>query len=49
MLALGLTHSTQCNEVMTLAADCPRMDPDTLPITLTQHDLERCKALYPER
>lgn len=44
--AIGLTHSSQCNEVMTLAADCPRMDPDTLPITLTQHDLERCRALY---
>jgi hypothetical protein len=44
--AIGLTHSSQCNEVMTLAADCPKMDPESLPITLTEHDLERCRALY---
>ncbi len=47
--AIGLTHSSQCFDVMTLAADCPRMDPESLPITLTEHDLERCQAIYPGR
>lgn len=44
--AIGLTHSSQCFDVMTLAADCPKMDPESLPITLTEHDLERCRAIY---
>ena len=45
--AIGLTHSSRCDDVMTLAADCPRAHPDTLPLTPTGHDLERCQALYP--
>ncbi|HVZ46150.1 MAG TPA: matrixin family metalloprotease [Ramlibacter sp.] len=45
--AIGLTHSSACNDVMTLAADCPRADPATLPLFPTGHDLARCKALYP--
>lgn len=45
--AIGLTHSSRCNDVMTLAADCPKADPDTLPLELTAHDLARCQALYP--
>jgi hypothetical protein len=45
--AIGLTHSTACNDVMTLAASCRRADPETLPLFPTPHDLERCKALYP--
>jgi hypothetical protein len=44
--AIGLTHSAACNDVMTLAADCARADPLTLPQTPTPHDLERCRALY---
>lgn len=47
--AIGLTHSAACNDVMTLAADCPRADPLTLPQTPTPHDLERCRALYMNR
>lgn len=46
--AIGLTHSTSCNDVMTLAADCPRADPARLPLVPTPHDLERCHALYGE-
>ena len=44
--AIGLTHSSRCDDVMTLAADCPKADPETLPLTPTAHDLERCRALY---
>ena len=44
--AIGLTHSSRCDDVMTLAANCPKADPETLPLTPTQHDLERCRALY---
>jgi len=44
--AIGLTHSAGCNDVMTLAADCARAHPDTLPLTPTPHDLARCRALY---
>jgi hypothetical protein len=47
--AIGLTHSAQCDDVMTLAADCPGQDPETLPLTLTPHDLERCTLLYPDK
>lgn len=45
--AIGLTHSSRCDDVMTLAADCPKAAPDTLPLALTTHDLARCQALYP--
>lgn len=45
--AIGLTHSSRCDDVMTLAADCPKADPDTSPLALTAHDLARCQALYP--
>src|ERR1035437_10166728 len=44
--AIGLTHSSRCDDVMPLAADCPKADPETLPLTPTAHDLERCRALY---
>lgn len=44
--AIGLTHSARCDDVMTLAADCPRADPDTLPLMPTSHDLARCHKLY---
>ena len=44
--AIGLTHSSHCDDVMTLAADCPSLDPETLPLSLTQHDLQRCLRLY---
>lgn len=44
--AIGLTHSSHCDDLMTLAADCPGLDPEKLPLTLTVHDLERCKMLY---
>ena len=45
--AIGLTHSARCDDVMTLAADCPKTDPDRLPLVLTAHDLARCLAIYP--
>jgi hypothetical protein len=44
--AIGLTHSDRCDDVMTLAADCPKADPETLPLAPTAHDLERCRILY---
>src|SRR3546814_18560708 len=44
--AIGLTHSTQCGDVMTLAADCPGVPADQLPQVPTTHDLERCQAVY---
>lgn len=44
--ALGLTHSARCDDVMTLAADCPRSHPSTLPAAPTANDLEHCLALY---
>lgn len=44
--AIGLTHSLRCDAVMTLAADCPRIHPDKLPLTLAENDLARCRALY---
>lgn len=45
--AIGLTHSARCNDVMTLAASCPKANPDTLPLSPTDQDLARCRALYP--
>ena len=45
--AIGLTHSKRCDDVMTLAADCHRRSPGTLPLTPTANDLARCHALYP--
>jgi hypothetical protein len=47
--AIGLTHSSRCDDVMTLAADCGRADPSTLPLVPTPHDVERCRALYASR
>lgn len=47
--AIGLTHSAACNDVMTLAADCPGANPMNLPQTPTPHDVERCRALYLEK
>lgn len=47
--AIGLTHSPGCDDVMTLAADCPPAHPKTLPLALTPGDLARCQALYPSR
>lgn len=44
--AIGLTHSSRCNDVMTLAADCPKADPETLPIWPTDNDIQRCRAIY---
>lgn len=44
--AIGLTHSASCSDVMTLAADCPRVPAAALPVTPTTNDLARCKALY---
>jgi len=45
--AIGLTHSSRCDDVMTLAADCPRVSPESLPLNPTEHDLARCRMLYP--
>lgn len=46
--AIGLTHSTRCDDVMTLAADCPPIAPANLPLDLTGHDLARCRIIYPD-
>lgn len=45
--AIGLAHSDRCDDVMTLAADCPKADPDSLPLAPTARDLARCQAIYP--
>lgn len=44
--AIGLTHSERCDDVMTLAADCPPVAPALLPIEPTPNDLQRCRSLY---
>lgn len=44
--AIGLTHSPACNDVMTLAASCPKVPAAQLPIVPTDRDLTRCRALY---
>lgn len=44
--AIGLTHSPRCDDVMTLAAQCPRMAPALLPVRPTPNDLERCRLIY---
>lgn len=44
--AIGLTHSPRCDDVMTLAADCPRVPLDRLPLQLTDNDFRRCQAIY---
>lgn len=47
--AIGLTHSAQCDDVMTLAADCPRKNAADLPLVPTANDLARCRSLYGEK
>jgi hypothetical protein len=44
--AIGMTHSPACNDVMTLAADCPRAPAASLPVVPTENDLARCRAGY---
>jgi hypothetical protein len=44
--AIGLRHSPRCDDVMTLAADCPRVPATELPVVPTETDLARCRALY---
>jgi hypothetical protein len=44
--AIGLTHSSRCDDVMTLASDCGRADPASLPAAPTARDVERCRAIY---
>lgn len=46
--AIGLSHSPRCDDVMTLAADCPQLSPDLLPLKPTNNDLDRCNAIYPQ-
>ena len=41
---LGLTHSPDCRDVMSLGADCRGVAPDELPLAPTENDLERCRA-----
>ena len=45
--AIGLRHSRACDDVMTLAAECPRASPASLPLTPTANDLARCRDAYP--
>lgn len=47
--AIGLTHSDRCDDVMTLAADCPPIAPALLPIEPTPNDLQRCRSSYRTR
>jgi hypothetical protein len=47
--AIGLTHSSRCDDVMTLAANCPRVAAAELPLAPTANDLARCAALYGPR
>src|SRR3546814_13340610 len=47
--AIGLTHSTQCGDVMTLGADCPGVPADQLPQVPTIHDLGRCQDVSGNR
>lgn len=44
--AIGLTHSKRCDDVMTLAADCPKIGPELLPLNPTENDLIRCHEIY---
>lgn len=44
--AIGLKHSNQCVDVMTLASDCPRTPSYLLPLHVTDADLNQCKDLY---
>jgi len=44
--AIGLKHSPSCNDVMTLAADCPGIQASLLPVVPTANDLARCRLLY---
>jgi hypothetical protein len=41
---LGLTHSPDCRDVMSLGADCRGVAPDELPLAPTENDLKRCRA-----
>jgi hypothetical protein len=45
--AIGLRHSPACGDVMTLAADCPKVPPSSLPVIPTADDLARCRMAYP--
>jgi len=47
--AIGLTHSSRCDDVMTLAAECPRASVADLPLAPTANDFARCAALYGPR
>jgi hypothetical protein len=47
--AIGLTHAARCDDVMTLAADCPPVAPASLPIEPTPNDLLRCRSIYRAR
>ena len=44
--AIGMIHSSRCDDVMTLASDCPSLDPDLVPNFLTERDLQSCMSLY---
>jgi hypothetical protein len=44
--ALGLKHSPDCADVMSLGADCRGVAPDDLPLEPTGNDLERCRAAH---
>jgi hypothetical protein len=41
---LGLVHSPDCRDVMSLGADCRGVDPEELPLVPTENDLARCRA-----
>jgi hypothetical protein len=44
--AIGLNHSSRCNDAIRVAAGCTRVHPDQLPLALSENDLVCCRALY---
>lgn len=44
--ALGLRHSANCDELMSVGGKCPNVDPDKLPVTPQTGDLAACKNIY---
>jgi len=44
--AIGLTHAADCDQVMTLAANCPPIEAENLPLMPQSNDLARCKTIY---
>lgn len=46
---LGLKHSPDCGDVMSLGADCRGVTPAMLPLEPTAHDMNICRSLAVDR